>query len=126
MWLRRAYSRHGSRTGQEAQMRRAASTPTPSLGKKMAGGSFRQLPAAEPPPPPAARPGLNARWMAVVLVAALAGALVGGGVGALTGRRASETRPASKASFGSNSSRIAKPQDIQGILAKVQPAVVAV
>src|SRR5207244_2789822 len=72
------------------------------------------------------RTSTNGRWVAVVLVAALAGAAVGGGVGALAGRRAGETRPASKVSFGSNSSRIAKPQDIQGILAKVQPAVVAV
>ena len=34
----RAYSRHGSLTGQPAQILRALSTPTPSLGKNVAGG----------------------------------------------------------------------------------------
>ena len=34
----RAYSRHGSDTGQPLQILRALSTPTPSLGKNVAGG----------------------------------------------------------------------------------------
>ena len=34
----RAYSRHGAVTGQVAQILRALSTPTPSLGKNVAGG----------------------------------------------------------------------------------------
>src|SRR5690606_24944094 len=41
-----AYSRHGSFTGQVAQILRARSTPTPSLGKKAEGGWSRQLPWA--------------------------------------------------------------------------------
>src|SRR5262249_11113451 len=44
--LRRAYSRHGALTGQVVQIRRARSTPTPSLGKNTAGGWLRQLPSA--------------------------------------------------------------------------------
>src|SRR5437588_3325329 len=44
MWLRSAYSRHGSLTGQSAQRRRATSTPTPSLGKNTSGGLVRQFP----------------------------------------------------------------------------------
>src|SRR3954451_821005 len=41
-----AYSRQGVRSEQVSQMRFATSTPTPSLGKKVAGGSRRQLPRA--------------------------------------------------------------------------------
>jgi TatA/E family protein of Tat protein translocase len=44
--LYRAYSRQGALTGQSAQMRRAISTPTPSLGKKVSGGNSRHLPSA--------------------------------------------------------------------------------
>src|SRR3954464_668851 len=40
----RAYSRHGAVTGQVWQIRRAWSTPTPSLGKNTEGGWLRQLP----------------------------------------------------------------------------------
>ena len=39
-----ANSRHGSLTGQSAQIRRATSTPTPSLGKNSAGGLSLQVP----------------------------------------------------------------------------------
>ena len=39
-----AYSRQGACTGQVAQMRRATSTPTPSLGKNVDGGWSRQFP----------------------------------------------------------------------------------
>src|SRR4029077_9894103 len=42
----RAYSRHAVATGQPAQILRALSTPTPSLGKNVAGGYRRQLPSA--------------------------------------------------------------------------------
>src|SRR3954454_7828782 len=40
----RAYSRHGAVTGHVWQIRRAWSTPTPSLGKNTEGGWLRQLP----------------------------------------------------------------------------------
>lgn len=40
-----AYSRHGPLTTQSLQMRRATSTPTPSLGKKIDGSSIRHLPS---------------------------------------------------------------------------------
>src|SRR5918993_682519 len=46
MRLTRACSRHGSLTGQVAQIRRATSTPTPSLGKNVLGDSRAQLPLA--------------------------------------------------------------------------------
>src|SRR5436853_1905063 len=46
MPLRRAYSRQAALTGQSAQMRRAISTPTPSLGKNTEGGSVRHRPLA--------------------------------------------------------------------------------
>src|SRR5579875_185996 len=44
MWFSSAYSRHGPFTGHSAQYRRATSTPTPSLGKKISGGRSRQRP----------------------------------------------------------------------------------
>src|ERR1700735_3747088 len=46
MWFSIAYSRQGALTGQSAQMRRAASTPTPALGKNVSGGSSLHLPRA--------------------------------------------------------------------------------
>src|SRR5579875_3334930 len=46
MWFSIAYSRQGALTGQSAQIRRASSTPTPSLGKKVSGGKSRHLPSA--------------------------------------------------------------------------------
>ena len=68
-------------------------------------------------------------WYVVALVAAVLGAAVGGGVGGAVARRttrnvraAAESRPV----FSNNTSRIAKPQDIQGILAKVQPGIVSI
>ena len=79
---------------------------------------------AEPPASPAPagprRPG--AMWVAIPLVAALIGALIGGAVVAAT--RKTKTVPAS--TFSSNQSVIAKPQDIQGILSRVQPGVVSI
>ncbi|MDQ3570761.1 MAG: trypsin-like peptidase domain-containing protein [Actinomycetota bacterium] len=84
-------------------------------------------PGSRPPDPPVAppSPGGGRRWLAVAAVAALIGAAAGGGIGALVagddGSSASQP-PA----FGPNSSVIAKPQDIQQILAKVQPGVVSI
>src|SRR5439155_80962 len=46
MPLRRAYSRQGPLTGHSAQILRASSTPTPSLGKNTDGASVRHRPLA--------------------------------------------------------------------------------
>ena len=98
-------------------------------------------PFAPPPPPaplaasaPAAPDGLKsgkgAGWVVIVLVAALIGAVVGGGVAALVtdddspGNARETTSPTT--AFSNNTSRLAQPQDIQGVLAKVQPGVVAI
>ena len=59
----------------------------------------------------------------MALVAALVGAGVGAGVEAAVGR---DAKTPVTTSFGSNTSKIAKPQDIQGILAKVEPGVVSI
>ncbi|MDP9386504.1 MAG: trypsin-like peptidase domain-containing protein, partial [Actinomycetota bacterium] len=68
------------------------------------------------------------RWAAVALVAALVGAAAGGGVAAVVA--ASDEEEASTASPAPtsepNTSRIARPRDIQSILAQVQPGVVAI
>ena len=96
-------------------------------------------PVAEPPyepahesPPPATptlsfaqsgepRPGRS--WIAAALIGALVGAVVAGGIVYAT----RDDSPAPQvATFGRNTSRIAKPRDIQGILSRVQPAVVAI
>ena len=93
-------------------------TPTPSA------------PPVQVSPPGA---GKGAGWVAVALVAALIGAVVGGGVASLvaddggSGSSSAGSRTASSVpSFSSNTSRLAKPQDIQGLLARVQPGVVAI
>ena len=94
-------------------------------------------PVGPPPPPPTTgwRPAAptppapprsdNRRWIAVAVVAALVGAAAGGGIGALV---ADDDPPASApaARFGGNSSTIARAQDIQGILQRVQPGVVSI
>ena len=85
------------------------------------------IPPSGPDWPPTPSPSRRPRWAAVAAVAAalgaVLGALVGGGTAALLDEDdASTPAPA----FGNNTSAIAKPQDIQGILAKVQPGVVAI
>ena len=88
-----------------------------------------------PPPPPAPRPvapapaaATKARpWAPIAAVAALVGALVGGGVAALVANDDEDaTATATAPAFGSNTSNLAAPQDIQGVLARVQPGVVAI
>jgi len=63
--------------------------------------------------------------VAVALVAALIGAATGGGIGALVAGDGGSERSSAPA-FGNNTSVIARPQDIQQILAKVQPGVVSI
>jgi putative serine protease PepD len=84
-----------------------------------------EIPLAAPAPAAPAtsgpsRPG--AMWVVIPLVAAIIGALVGGGIVAATRK----TKTVTASSFGPNQSVIAKPQDIQGILARVQPGVVSI
>jgi putative serine protease PepD len=61
----------------------------------------------------------------VALVAALIGAVIGGAIGALVAGNGGLREPPAPA-FPNNSSAIARPQDIQQILAKVQPGVVSI
>lgn len=46
IWFAIAYSKQGCFTGQSTQIRRATSTPTPSLGKNVSGGTSQHLPRA--------------------------------------------------------------------------------
>ena len=85
--------------------------------------STTEVPAPPRPTPPAV--GKPRRWFAVALVAGLVGAVVGGAVGAVVADRGEEAAPAAPA-FDRNRSVIAQPQDIQEILAKVQPGVVSI
>jgi S1-C subfamily serine protease len=85
-------------------------------------------PAPAPPVPPAAPPGPAAprRWLLVAAVAALAGGLVGGGIVAAMDDDGPASTTVLRPSGGGASSAIVKPGDIHGLLAKVQPAVVAI
>ena len=80
------------------------------------------------PPAPPGRP-VGGRsfggwgWVVPALIGALIGGLLSGGLVALIDR---PTRVEYRQSFGANTSTLVKPKDIQGILAKVEPAVVAV
>src|SRR5438270_13109314 len=82
-----------------------------------------------PPPPAPPAPAAPARprsWLAaIVATAGLAGAGAGAGVSALmhNGSTTTVVSPSTSASGSRNSSVIAKPSDVQGILAKVGPAV---
>jgi S1-C subfamily serine protease len=62
-------------------------------------------------------------WLVAALIGAVVGAVVAGGIVYAT----RDDSPRSQvASFGRNTSRVAQPRDIQGILSRVQPAVVAI
>ena len=80
------------------------------------------------PPAPPGRP-VGGRsfggwgWVLPALIGALIGGLLSGGLVALIDR---PTRVEYRQSFGANTSTLVKPKDIQGILAKVEPAVVAI
>ena len=106
--------------------------PPPPSGPATA--TYSTAPPAQSPPatgwpraqtPPTPPGGGGRRWIAVAAVAALVGAVAGGGIGALVADddapQVSSPRP-----FSNNSSTVARPQDIQGILAKVQPGVVSI
>jgi serine protease Do len=115
-----------TQAGSEAQSGTATGLPPPPPPgdhvQEEPGG-----PAYRPPPLPRRdrpRPG-GLRWVAIALVASLIGALVGGGVVALVDEDG-DSSSATDNNFSRNSSVIARPQDIQGILQKVQPGVVAI
>jgi S1-C subfamily serine protease len=81
----------------------------------------------EPPPlpgrPVGGKPFGGWGWVLPTLIGALIGGLLSGGLVALIDR---PTRVEYRQTFGANTSTLVKPKDIQGILAKVEPAVVAV
>ena len=94
-------------------------------------------PPYEPPyeaPPPATptlpfapsadpRPGPGRTWLVAAVIGAVVGAVVAGGIVYAT----RDGSPAPQVvTFGRNTSRFAKPRDIQGILSRVQPSVVAI
>ena len=96
------------------------------------GGGPAPGPTGGPPqgPPPRSAPGGAfapvhgpvANTLALALVAALLGGIVGGAIVA-------RARPASRTvvrTFSANTSRLAKPQDVQSVLARVEPATVSI
>src|SRR5687768_8444113 len=63
------------------------------------------------------------RWLPIALIAAVFGAAVGGGTAALLD---DDDGAGTIVRYSGNTSRIQRPEDIQGILAKVQPGVVSI
>ena len=80
------------------------------------------------PPPPGPGPRSVSRRLASIGagVALLAGAVVGGVVGASTVDRDSAPPAATSSAPSANSSTFAKPADVQGVLSKVEPGIVFV
>ena len=126
----------------------AADPPTAPIAPSGASGTPPAPPAwGVPPPLPSDRPprddagasGRGKLWVAVALIAALLGAVVGAGTYAVVdaandetvstsarqGRGPGSTEDAGQ-STGPNISLAGEPLDIQGVLAKVQPAVVSI
>ena len=105
----------------------------PGYGRYTAYGGMVGPPAATPgypypygfpAPVPVVRHTLKRRtWVWVVVLTAVVAALVGGLVGAEVGSNSQQTIVKQ---FFPNSSALTKPQDIQEILAKVEPAVVSI
>lgn len=90
------------------------------------GDAMTPLEGAEPAPDAPVRPG-RVGWLrafAIAVVAAVIGAAVGAGVVSQTS--SDSTRTVVQVQRGPNTSVVARPSDIQGILAKVEPAVVAI
>ena len=83
-----------------------------------------------PPPPPGPKGSSGGPWVVIAVVAAVIGAVVGAGAAILAdddgARVESAGGPTSVPSFGNNTSNLASPRDIQEVLARVQPGVVAV
>jgi S1-C subfamily serine protease len=81
-------------------------------------------PAPERPAeaPPAGAPRRGARWFVIAVVAAVIGAAVGAGTVTVL----DDDGTTSLNTFGPNRSVLARPRDIQGVLARVQPGVVAI
>lgn len=120
----------------------AAEPPTapPRPAAPPAWGVPPPLPSDGPPRPPAGATGRGKLWVAVAGVAALLGAIVGAGTygvidaatddrvdaGAARQGRGSGSTDDARQPTGPNISLAGEPLDIQGVLAKVQPAVVAI
>ncbi len=111
--------------------RPAATQPVTGLPPEDFAGAPRYgaSPPPHPPSPAPGRPRLRA-WVAVAVVAALLGGIAGGGVVASLSDRLSRPAPREPQSPppvpGANTRLADQPLDIQGVLAKVQPAVVAI
>ncbi|HEX3539063.1 MAG TPA: trypsin-like peptidase domain-containing protein, partial [Acidimicrobiales bacterium] len=112
-----------------------ARPPRPVKGDATAAQFFAHPPPAGAPafaypyPPPAATPAPGTppapRWLVVALVAALIGALLGGGVVAVVVGRGHQTTVLRQV-VGPNTSVITHPATVQQVLAKVQDAVVSI
>ncbi len=83
---------------------------------------FGAVPGDEEPAPAPERPRRRLTWLPVALLAAVVGAAAGGGVATYL----DDDDAATVVRYSGNTSRIERPQDIQGILAKVQPGVVSI
>ena len=87
------------------------------------------LAASAPAVEPDARPRRGRQFVAGIALGAVVGGLVGGGVAAVVGRGESRTvvqQPNPVVTEARNTSRLAVARDIQGIVGRVEPAVVSI
>ncbi|MGP8007740.1 MAG: S1C family serine protease [Acidimicrobiales bacterium] len=98
--------------------------PYPSYGGYVPPyGGYPYLGSPVPAPEVVRHTLTRGNWLWVVVVAAMVAALVGGGVGAVVGVQSQRTLVEE---FFPNQSVLVHPEDIQAILAKVEPAVVSI
>ncbi|MHB8293800.1 MAG: S1C family serine protease [Acidimicrobiales bacterium] len=109
----------GATTTQAPPEQSSPAGPPPRLPWDSSGQGW---PSAPPPTPVRSRPKGRA-WIAVVIVAALIGALVGGVAGATMERQGQQTIVKE---FFPNKSVASHSMNIQAVLAKVMPAVVSI
>jgi len=114
--------------GMAAYLGTGAEAPPP-VDFVLPGGDDQSLPGPDQPGNQAehrpARAG-GPSWVVMVLVAAVIGGLLGAGLVAVLDKDDAATGTRAGSDFGRNTSVLAKPQDIQGVLAKVEPGVVSI
>ena len=98
--------------------------PVPPIDFVLPGEEPGAAAAAAGPAATGGPAGKSPNWMVLVLIAALIGGLLGAGLVSLIDD--DDGGSGVTQGFGNNTSRIAQPQDIQGILQKVEPGVVSI
>ena len=114
----------------ESRVDASASTWAPPTAETPSVAAAAEPTAASAPAvEPDARPRRGRQFVAGIALGAVVGGLVGGGVAAVVGRGESRTvvqQPNPVVTEARNTSRLAVARDIQGIVGRVEPAVVSI